>query len=79
MAGITKIEQFVIDKVKEIRVQKGFSQDDIAFFLDTTNGFIGQIESPNFNSKYNINHLNKLAIAFNCSLKDFFPESPLLD
>lgn len=71
----TKIEQFVIDKVKEIRIQKGFSQDDIALFLDTSRGFIGQVESPNHSSKYNLNHINKLAIKLNCSPKDFLPEN----
>ena len=72
----TKIEQFVIDKIKEIRTKKGYSQDDIAMFLDTSRGFIGQIESPNNNSKYNLNHINKLAVELNCSPKDFFPENP---
>jgi transcriptional regulator with XRE-family HTH domain len=72
----TKIEQYVIDKIKEVRTQKGFSQDDIAMFLDTTRGFIGQIESPNHSSKYNLNHINKLAIELDCSPKDFFPDKP---
>jgi transcriptional regulator with XRE-family HTH domain len=72
----TKIEQYVIDKIKEIRIKKGYSQDDVASFLETTRGFIGQVESPNHSSKYNLNHLNLLAVEFNCSLKDFFPENP---
>ena len=72
----TEIEQFVIDKIKEFRIQKGFSQDDIASFLDTSRGFIGQVESPNHPSKYNLNHINRLAIELNCSPKDFLPESP---
>lgn len=75
----TEIEQFVIEKVKEIRIQKGFSQDDIALFLDTSRGFIGQIESPNHSSKYNLNHINKLAIELKCSPKDFLPENPFPD
>lgn len=74
----TKIEQYVIDKVKEIRTSKGFSQDDIAIFLDTTRGFIGQVESPNYPSKYNLNHINKLAIELGCSPQDFFPSKPFL-
>lgn len=72
----TKIEQFVIDKIKEIRIKKGFSQDDIAIFLNTSRGFIGQVESPNHSSKYNLNHINKLAIELNCSPKNFLPENP---
>ena len=72
----TKIEQFVIDKIKEIRIQKGYSQEDVAEFLDASRGFIGQVESPNHRSKYNFNHINKLAIAFKCSPKDFLPDIP---
>jgi transcriptional regulator with XRE-family HTH domain len=71
----TEIEQFVIDKIKEIRIQKGFSQDDIAVFLNKSRGFIGQVESPNHSSKYNLNHINKLAIELKCSPKDFLPEN----
>ncbi len=72
----SKIEQYVIEKVKEIRFQKGYSQDDLALFLDTTRGFIGQVESPNFPTKYNLNHLNTLAKEFKCSMKEFFPDKP---
>jgi len=72
----TKIEQYVIDKIKEVRMEKGFSQDDIAAFLDTTRGFIGQVESPNHISKYNLNHINKLAVELGCSPKDFLPLNP---
>ncbi len=75
----TEIEQFVIDKVKEIRIKKGFSQDDIAIFLNTSRGFVGQVESPNHSSKYNLNHINKLAIELNCTPKDFLPIYPFSD
>lgn len=73
----TNIEQYVIDKVKEIRIDKGFSQEDIASILDTSRGFIGQVESSNYPTKYNINHLNILAKELKCSPKDFFPEKSL--
>lgn len=73
----SNIEQIVIDKVKEIRIQKGFSQDDLAVFLDSSRGFIGQVESPSFPTKYNLNHLNILALELKCSIKDFFPDKPV--
>lgn len=73
----TDIEQFVINKVKEIRIAKGFSQEDIALALNFTRGFIGQIESHKHPAKYNLNHLNILAKEFKCSPKDFLPEKPV--
>ena len=71
----TKFELFVINKIREKRREMRLSQDDIAEILDVTRGFIGQIESPLSPEKYNLNHLNDLAIEFKCSPKDFFPET----
>lgn len=72
-----KIDWFIINRVKEIRIGLHMEQDDIAVHLNVSNGFIGQIESPNFRAKYNNQHLNELAKLFECSPKDFFPEKPL--
>lgn len=68
------IDNFVINRVKEMRVQAGYSQEDIAVWLDVTSGFIGQIESRNYRAKYNLAHLNELAKKFKCSPRDFLPE-----
>ena len=70
------IEAYVINKVKEKRVEHNLSQSELAVELDVSNGFIGQAESSKSPTKYNLNHLNKLAIIFNCSVKDFIPEQP---
>lgn len=71
----TPIDQFVVDKVKEMRISNNYSQIDLAVLLDVSNGFIGKIESNKFTTKYNISHINKLAKVFNCSPKDFLPDS----
>jgi len=71
------IEAYVISKVKEMREQRNLSQSELAVELNVSNGFIGQVESSNSPSKYNLNHLNALAIIFNCSIKDFMPDKPL--
>jgi len=73
----TKIDWFIISKVKEMRNQQSLEQDDLAIHLNVSPGFIGQIESPNFRAKYNTSHINELAKLFNCSPKDFMPEKPL--
>ena len=71
------IESFVIKKVKEKRELLKLSQSELAFKLDVSNGFIGQVESPKYPTKYNLNHLNKLAVILGCSPKDFMPDSAL--
>ena len=73
----TKIDWFIVTKVKELRHARNLEQDDIAIHLNVSSGFIGQIESPNFRAKYNTQHLNELAKLFKCSPKDFMPEKPL--
>ena len=73
----SEIEAYVISKVKEKREQRNLSQSELAVELDVSNGFIGQAESSNSPTKYNLNHLNKLSIIFNCSIKDFMPDEPL--
>jgi len=77
MAKKSKFEIAVIDEVKKVRLAKGYTQDDLAMFLNVSRGFIGQIESPNSESKYNLDHLNKLAIEMECSPKDFMPSKAI--
>lgn len=70
----TKFEMAVIDRVRELRLEKGYSQEMVAGLLNLTTSFIGQVESPNIPSKYNLNHLNRLAKELDCSPKDFIPD-----
>jgi transcriptional regulator with XRE-family HTH domain len=71
------IELFVINKVREKRELHKLSQSELAVELNVSNGFIGQVESPKHPSKYNLNHLDALAVIFECSPKDFLPEKPV--
>lgn len=71
----SEIELFVISKARVFREQANLSQSELAFKLDVSNGFIGQVESTNSPSKYNLDHIDKLSVIFNCSPKDFLPET----
>jgi len=73
------IEQYVIDCVRRKRMEQGMSQKELAYELDLSIGFIGDVESPKSRAKYNLNHINKLAGIFNCSPRDFLPEQKLED
>ena len=73
----TDIETYVINKVREKRMEQNITQSELAVRLNVSNGFIGQAESSKSPTKYNLNHLNQLAIIFDCSLKDFFPDKPI--
>jgi transcriptional regulator with XRE-family HTH domain len=73
----SKIEQYVINAVRKKRIEKGISQKELAYMLDVSIGFIGNIENPEYRAKYNLNHLNEIAKVLDCSPKDFLPEKGL--
>lgn len=55
----------------------GITQADLAIGIGVSDGFISQVENPKSPSKYNFNHLNKIAKFLGCSPRDFLPEKPL--
>ena len=71
------IEQFVIDRVREMRQKKGISQAELADRIDVSRGFIGAVENPNQRAKYNISILNEIEKVMDCSIRDFFPDKYL--
>ncbi|MGA2297209.1 MAG: helix-turn-helix transcriptional regulator [FCB group bacterium] len=75
----TNIELFVINKVKEKRIEKGYSQAELADLLNLSAGFIGKIESSNHTAKYNLNHINSLSRIFKCNPQEFLPSNYLKD
>ncbi|TMI94623.1 MAG: helix-turn-helix transcriptional regulator [Bacteroidetes bacterium] len=76
MGEATKIEKYIIENVKEKRLEFGFTQIVLSQKLNMTDSFVGHVETPNRRAKYNVNHLNALAKIFKCSPKDFMPERP---
>ena len=76
-ALLTPIEQYVVDVVKKKRLEKKYSQKDLAYELDKSVGFIGDVENPKERAKYNLNHINELAKIFKCSPREFLPEKAI--
>lgn len=73
----SKIDHYVINKVKEKRLEMNLSQADLAYELKVSVGFIGKIENDKYPSHYNIKHLNQLAKILDCSPQDFLPKKPV--
>ena len=73
----SKIDLYVIERVKEKRIEKNLSQADLAYELEMSVGFIGMVESPKYTTHYNLKHLNDLAKILKCSPQDFLPKKPL--
>jgi transcriptional regulator with XRE-family HTH domain len=77
MSKVSDIEQYVIDRVKEVRTKAGFSQVKLSLEMDLNPKFVGNVESTKTPDKYNLNHLYKIAEILGCSMKDFFPEGAI--
>jgi transcriptional regulator with XRE-family HTH domain len=73
----SQIDLYVIEKVKEKRIAAKMSQADLAYELGVSNAFIGRVESPSTLTRYNFQHINKIAAILDCNLKDFLPEKPV--
>lgn len=77
--NISPIDQFVIDLIRSIRLEKGLTQDDIGNIIGISRAFVSDIENTNRRAKYNLRHINALADYFNMSPKDFLPEKAFAD
>lgn len=75
--GKSGIDIYIINVVRERRVIAKISQSELATMLEVSNGFIGQVESSKYPTKYSTDQLNQLAKIFSCSPKDFLPQQPL--
>ncbi|WP_029287320.1 helix-turn-helix domain-containing protein [Pedobacter sp. R20-19] len=74
MGKLTEIEQYVIDRVREKRIQAGLTQAVLSVAIDLNPKFVGNVERSKTDDKYNINHLKKIAEILGCSMREFFPE-----
>ena len=59
-------------------MKAGLTQTLLSVAMDISSKFVGHVESAKSNAKYYINHLNTLPIISVCSIKDFFPDKPLI-
>lgn len=73
----SKIETYIIERVRDKRKEKCLSQMALSQKLGLSDSFISHVESETRRAKYNINHLNEIALILECSPRDFWPENPL--
>ena len=74
---ISEIDLYLINRVRDIRVQKNISQLKLALALGLSEGAISKIENPRDRAKYNIRHINLLAKALKVEFSELFPPKPL--
>lgn len=71
------IDLYIIDAIHKKRMEQHVSQAMLASFINVSRGFIGMAESPKYDIKYNLRHINDIAKFLGCSPRDFLPKKPL--
>jgi transcriptional regulator with XRE-family HTH domain len=72
---LSDFEKYVISVSRNLRIENGLSQSELAFRLGVSSGFVGKVESSSSPTKYNLNHIQKLSEIFDVSPKVFLPEN----
>ena len=62
----------IISKIRKLREEHKYSQEDIAILLGLSNGHIGNIESLKSNHKYTLNQILKICKEFNFPIEHIF-------
>lgn len=57
----SELDKYVIARVREKRLEQGVSQWAIAFTISCSAGFVGQVESDRFTTKYTVHQLHLIA------------------
>ena len=76
---VSLVERYAIEKVKAKRLAVKMTPGQLSRRLGIDSYFVAHVESDNYMDKYNLNHLNAIAIILHCSIKEFIPRSPLVD
>ena len=77
MKPVSKLDRYVIKKVRERRLALKVSQSSLTSSLGYSSGFVGQAESDKYSTHYNLRHLNEIAKILKCNITDLVPEKPL--
>lgn len=73
----TPVDKYVIDAIRKERMAQKVSQAMLAYGIGVSKSFIGMAESPKYEIKYNIIHINEIAKFLGCSPRQFLPEEPI--
>jgi transcriptional regulator with XRE-family HTH domain len=70
---LPEIDWYVIKRVKDLRIDKGISQEELSIRLGLAAGFVGKVESLTERAKYNLRHLNLISKALGVGFSELLP------
>lgn len=74
----SEIGLYVARRVQEKTKEAGMSRQELADSLNLNETNLRRAEDPRSSVKYNLDHLNAIAVILKCSISDFFPEKPFI-
>lgn len=77
MAELAAIDMYIISKIRERRMELGYTQEHLSFLLGKAEGYMSNFESHKRGKHFSTRMLNELAKALECSPRSFWPEKPL--
>ncbi len=60
--------------IRKYRIQRGYTQQQLADIADLSHGFIRAIESPKVRETFSLDTLERIAIALEIDIKQLFDE-----
>ena len=77
---ISEMDYLLICHVRDLREEIGLTQLQLSQKMKLADGFVSKVETLVERAKYNVRHLPLLAKAFDCEIKDLFPnQTPKYD
>ena len=71
----TKIQLFVSQRVKELREEKGLTQEQFSEMINCSRSTFAGRENPNTDDAFNLEAINTISRVFNISPKYFIPDT----
>ena len=70
---IAEIDWYVINRVRELRIAKGISQEQLSIRMGFSERFISKVETFSSQTKYNLRHLNLIVKVLGVSYSELLP------
>ncbi len=67
-------QNYIVNKIRKLRIEKGYSQGKLASVIGISNGQIGNIESPKTPYKYTLSHIQQICSEFKYPIEQIFLE-----
>ncbi|KAA6311564.1 hypothetical protein EZS27_037332 [termite gut metagenome] len=77
--GKKEIDLYISSVMAKKRLEKGWTQTQIAYYMGVSRVFINDVQNKNKPDHLNVYHINLLAEIFDCSPREFLPEKPILE